>query len=124
MKTLKMPRKMGRPKGSVSSVSITQRLRKEIYSALDILDRRGQPLDGLLADQMADDPAKVLSLLSKFIPQEVNINGEGSQFAVALGEVALRIADQTEAIRDSLPEGEPNDTQLIDITPEKTDDQQ
>ena len=115
---------MGRPKGSVSSVSITQRLRKEIYSALDILDRRGQPLDGLLADQMADDPAKVLSLLSKFIPQEVNISGEGSQFAVALGEVALRIADQTEAIRDSLPESEPNDAQLIDITPEKLDDQQ
>ena len=117
MGELKPRRKAGRPVGTGGAAHITQRLRKEIYSALDICKKNGHPLDKLLAEQIQQDAAGTLSKLSKFVPQEVSLGGEGSAFALALGEVAARIAD-------SLPEGEPDDTQLIDITPEKPDDQQ
>jgi len=117
MNELKPVNKGGRPRGSGEAQQITQRLRREIYSALDICKKNGHPLDMLLSEQIQQDAAGTLSKLSKFVPQEVSLGGEGSAFALALGEVAARIAD-------SLPEGEPNNTQLIDITPEKTDDQQ
>jgi len=109
---------IGRPRGSGHGQQITSRLRKEIYSALDICKKNGQPLDMLLSKQIQQDAAGTLSKLSKFVPQEVNISGEGSEFSLALGEVAARIAEQNAILRHAPLQEASDDAQLIDITPE------
>jgi len=109
---------IGRPRGSGHGQQITSRLRKEIYSALDICKKNGQPLDMLLSKQIQLDAAGTLSKLSKFVPQEVNISGEGSEFSLALGEVAARIAEQNAILRHAPLQEASDDAQLIDITPE------
>lgn len=124
MSQLKPKRRPGRPVGTGGAAHITARLRKEIYSALDICKKNGQPLDMLLSKQIQQDAAGTLSKLSKFVPQEVNISGEGSEFSLALGEVAARIAEQNVILRHAPLQEASDDAQLIDITPENSDDDQ
>jgi hypothetical protein len=112
----------GRPRGRGEGQNIASRLRKEIYGALDICKKNGQPLDMLLSKQIQLDAAGTLSKLSKFVPQEVNINGEGSEFSLALGEVAARIAEQNAILRHAPLQEASEDAQLIDITPEKPEE--
>jgi hypothetical protein len=109
---------IGRPRGSGHGQQITSRLRKEIYSALDICKKNGQPLDMLLSKQIQLDAAGTLSKLSKFVPQEVNLSGQGSEFSLALGEVAARIAEQNAILKHAPLQEASDDAQLIDITPE------
>ena len=112
----------GRPRGSGEGQHIASRLRKEIYSALSLCKKNGQPLDMLLAEQIQRDAAGTLQKLSKFVPQEVNISGEGSEFSLALGEVAARIAEQNVILRHAPLQEASEGAQLIDITPENPDD--
>lgn len=112
----------GRPRGSGEGQHIASRLRKEIYSALSLCKKNGQPLDMLLAEQIQRDAAGTLQKLSKFVPQEVNISGEGSEFSLALGEVAARIAEQNAILRHAPLQEASEDAQLIDITPEKPEE--
>tara|TARA_R100001591_G_scaffold116683_1_gene134226 strand:- start:68 stop:457 length:390 start_codon:yes stop_codon:yes gene_type:complete len=111
MGELKTVNKGGRPAGSGGGQQITARLRKEIYSALNICKKNGHPLDQLLAEQIQKDASGTLSKLSKFVPQEVHLGEGGSEFAQALSQIAVRIAeaDLTSAGKQG---------QLIDITPE------
>ena len=83
----------GRPKGSGTGQQITARLRKEIYSALHITEKRGKPVDILIADQLEKDASGTISKLSKLLPQDVNVTGAGSEFALALQDVATRITE-------------------------------
>ena len=112
----------GRPRGSGEGQHIASRLRKEIYSALSLCKKNGQPLDMLLAEQIQMDAAGTLQKLSKFVPQEVNINGESSEFSLALGEVAARIAEQNAILRHADLQTASEDAQLVDITPENQDE--
>ena len=114
----------GRPRGSGEGQHIASRLRKEIYGALDIRKKNGQPLDMLLSKQIQQDAAGTLSKLSKFVPQEVNISGEGSEFSLALGEVAARIAEQNAILRHAPLQEASDDAQIIDITPENPENSQ
>ena len=79
----------GRPKGSGTGQQITARLRKEIYSALHITEKRGKPVDILIADQLEKDASGTISKLSKLLPQDVNVTGAGSEFALALQDVDI-----------------------------------
>ena len=115
---------IGRPRGSGHGQQITSRLRKEIYSALSLCKKNGQPLDMLLAEQIQRDAAGTLSKLSKFVPQEVNLTGEGSEFSLALGEVAARIAEQNAILKHAPLQEASDDAQIIDITPENLEDEQ
>ena len=114
MGELKTVNKGGRPVGSGGGQQITARLRKEIYSALNICKKNGYPLDQLLAQQIQQDAAGTLSKLSKFVPQEVNLGEGGSEFAQALGQIAIKIAQA-----DIATAGKQG--QLIDITPKTTE---
>ena len=114
MSELKSVNKGGRPVGSGGGQQITSRLRKEIYSALNICKKNGFPLDQLLSQQIQQDAAGTLSKLSKFVPQEVNLGEGGSEFAQALGQIAIRIAEAD--IASAGKQG-----QIIDITPETSD---
>ena len=82
--------------------SIVQRLRMDLNRAFDVLEKRNRPLHTLLADQIEQDASGALSKLSKFLPQEVSLGG-GSDFAVALGEVAKRISERNDIL--ALKEG-------------------
>jgi hypothetical protein len=77
--------------------SIVQRLRMDLNRAFDVLEKRNRPLHTLLADQIEQDASGALSKLSKFLPQEVSLGG-GSDFAVALGEVAKRIQERNDIL--------------------------
>ena len=77
--------------------SIVQRLRIDLNRAFDVLEKRNRPLHKLLADQIEQDASGALSKLSKFLPQEVSLGG-GSDFAVALGEVAKRISERNDIL--------------------------
>lgn len=88
----------GRPRGSGTGQQITARLRKEIYSALDITKKAGKPLDMLIADQLQQDAAGTINKLSRLLPQEVKLDGAGSEFALALADVATRIQEANRII--------------------------
>ena len=109
----------GRPKGSGTGQQITARLRKEIYSALHITEKRGKPVDILIADQLEKDASGTISKLSKLLPQDVNVTGAGSEFALALQDVASRITEANrilDAKEIHLPEqGKGQDVQDADI---------
>ena len=77
--------------------SIVQRSRMDLNRAFDVLEKRNRPLHKLLADQIEQDASGALSKLSKFLPQEVSLGG-GSDFAVALGEVAKRIQERNDIL--------------------------
>ena len=96
--------------------SIVQRLRMDLNRAFDVLEKRNRPLHTLLADQIEQDASGALSKLSKFLPQEVSLGG-GSDFAVALGEVAKRIQERNDIL--ALKEGAIPHEEIID---EKTDE--
>ena len=76
---------------------IVARLRTEMYRAFDKLEGRGKPIHTLIADQIEQDAAGTLNKLSKFLPQEVSVGG-GSEFALALGEVAKRISERNDIL--------------------------
>ena len=110
------------PRGAGQQV--VQRLRKELYSALHLLDKKDRPLDRLLADQIERDPATTLNKLSFMLPKDVNLTGDASEFAQALGDVAARIAEQNAILRHAPLQEASDDAQIIDITPENSDDDQ
>ena len=109
----------GRPKGSGTGQQITARLRKEIYSALHITEKRGKPVDLLIADQLEKDASGTLNKIGKFLPYGVNVTGAGSEFALALQDVASRITEANrilDAKEIHLPEqGKGQDVQDADI---------
>ena len=110
------------PRGAGQQV--VQRLRKELYSALHLLDKKDRPLDRLLADQIERDPATTLNKLSFMLPKDVNLTGDASEFAQALGDVAARIAEQSAILKHAPLQEASDDAQIIDITPENPDDEQ
>ena len=101
---------------------IVARLRTEMYRAFDKLEGRGKPIHTLIADQIEQDAAGTLNKLSKFLPQEVSVGG-GSEFALALGEVAKRISERNDilALKEvAIPhEGEGFEVQDAEIIEEK-----
>ena len=113
--------KGGRPPGSGHGQQIVTRIRKEILGAFDIVKRKNRPIDVLLAEQLEKDAAQTLNKLSSFLPKDVNITGGGSEFSLALSEVAERIAENNQLLRDASLEEADNMTQVIDITPEIQD---
>lgn len=110
---------VGRPKGTGTGQQITARLRKEIYSALHITDKRGKPVDFLIADQLEKDASGTISKLSKLLPQDISVTGAGSEFALALQDVATRIGEANRILDAKdipLPnEGKGDDVQDADI---------
>ena len=104
---------------------IVARLRTEMYRAFDKLEGRGKPIHTLIADQIEQDAAGTLNKLSKFLPQEVSVGG-GSEFALALGEVAKRISERNDilALKEvAIPhEGEGFEVQDAEIIEEKDEE--
>ena len=99
--------------GKGAGQQVVAKLRQELYRAFDKLESKGKPIHSILADQIEQDAAGTLSKLSRFLPQEVNVGG-GSEFALALGEVAKRIAEQNSLIQ--LKEGAiSNEDAAIDV---------
>ena len=84
-------------RGKGHGQQIVARLRAEMYRAFDKLEGRGKPIHTLIADQIEQDAAGTLNKLSKFLPQEVSVGG-GSEFALALGEVAKRISERNDIL--------------------------
>ena len=84
-------------RGKGHGQQIVARLRTEMYRAFDKLEGRGKPIHTLIADQIEQDAAGTLNKLSKFLPQEVSVGG-GSEFALALGEVAKRISERNDIL--------------------------
>ena len=113
--------KGGRPPGSGHGQQIVTRIRKEILGAFDIVKRKNRPIDVLLAEQLEKDAAQTLNKLSSFLPKDVNITGGGSEFSLALSEVAERIAENSQLLRDASLQESDNIGQVIDITPENQD---
>jgi len=106
-------RPRGRPLGSGHGTQIVRVLRNEIRKSFDLLHDQNKPIHVLLAREIEKDACKSLNLLSKFLPQEVTFAGDNaSEFAVALGQVAAKISEQNELIKENAPE-------TIDVTPDE-----
>ena len=114
--------KGGRPPGSGHGQQIVTRIRKEILGAFDIVKRKNRPIDVLLAEQLERDAAQTLNKLSSFLPKDVNITGGGSEFSLALSEVAERIAENSQLLRDASLEEANDMKQVIDITAENVEE--
>jgi len=96
-----------------------QRVRLELERALDVNARKDKPLHKLLAEQLEGDAAGTLNKIGKFLPYDVNVTGAGSEFALALQDVATRITEANrilDAKSVHLPEqGKGLDVQDADI---------
>ncbi len=103
-------RKRGRPTGSGHGTQIVRVLRNEIRKSFDLLNDKNKPIHVLIAREIEQDACKSLNLLAKFLPQEVTFDNVGSEFALALGQVADKINEQNQIMRDQAPD-------TIDITP-------
>ena len=103
----------GRPVGSGHGEQSILKIRRELTSALGILERRKKPLHMLLADQLEQDAAKTLNALGKFMPQQISLDVAGSEFSQALTEVANRMDQYNKIIK----ENDASST-VIDVTPE------
>jgi len=113
--TEKKGNKGGRPAGSGGGQQLVEKIRGELTSAFKILERRKKPLHKLLADQLEVDASKTLNLMGKFLPQQLNMDSFGSEFKLALEDVAGRIAEQNALIKEQ-------QDKTIEIKPEKDKD--
>ena len=107
--------KGGRPIGSGGGQQLVEKIRGELTSAFKILERRKKPLHKLLADQLEVDASKTLNLMGKFLPQQLNMDSFGSEFKLALEDVAGRIAEQNALLKEQ-------QDKTIEIKPEKDSD--
>ena len=107
--------KGGRPLGSGHGTQIVNEVRRNLTAAFKILERRKKPLHKLLADQLEVDASKTLNLMGKFLPQQLNMDSFGSEFKLALEDVAGRIAEQNALIKEQ-------NEKTIDVKPEKDSD--
>ena len=105
--------KGGRPVGSGHGEQSILKIRRELTSALGILERRKKPLHLLLADQLEQDASKTLNALGKFMPQQISLDVAGSEFSQALTEVASRMDEYNRRLRE-----EKSSSEVIDVTPE------
>ena len=103
--------KGGRPTGSGGGQQLVEKIRGELTSAFKILERRKKPLHRLLADQLEVDASKTLNLMGKFLPQQLNMDSFGSEFKLALEDVASRIAEQNALIKEQ-------NEKTIDVKPD------
>ena len=87
-----------KPNGKGGGQQIVQRVRLELARALDVNARKNKHLHVLLAEQIEADAAGTLNKISKFLPHDVNITGAGSEFALALADVATRIQEANRII--------------------------
>ena len=96
-----LKRKRGRPIGSTTiskrklPPAIMEVLRSEIMSMLSMLENdRGLPLHVLLCNEIeaTGRPSVVLSALSKYMPQDYNLNVT-NDFTAALKEVSERLLE-------------------------------
>ena len=94
--------KGGRPSGSGGGQQLVEKIRGELTSAFKILERRKKPLHKLLADQLEVDASKTLNLMGKYLPQQLNVANFGSEFKLALEDVASRISEQNQLLKDQL----------------------
>ena len=95
-------RPRGRPVGSKNksnpNFDSAVLIKNSIKEAMVECERRGRPLHILLADEMAaGNPSRTLGNLSKFLPNEVNLNVTNS-FSDALTELNARIMEETQII--------------------------
>ena len=108
-----------KPNGKGGGQQIVQRVRLELERALDVNARKDKPLHKLLAEQIEGDAAGTLNKIGKFLPYDVNVTGAGSEFALALQDVATRITEANrilDAKEIHLPnEGKGQDVQDADI---------
>ena len=107
--------KGGRPSGSGHGQQIVNKVRMELTSAFKILERRKKPLHKLLADQLEADASKTLNLMGKFLPPQLNMDSFGSEFKLALEDVAGRIAEQNALLKEQ-------QDKTIEIKPKKDSD--
>lgn len=61
-------------KGRNSSTYLRGRLIKALQDAFDHLEENGKPIGELLAEAIMNDPFAGLTLASKFLPKETNVN--------------------------------------------------
>ena len=108
-----------KPNGKGGGQQIVQRVRLELERALDVNARKDKPLHKLLAEQLEGDAAGTLNKIGKFLPYDVNVTGAGSEFALALQDVASRIGEANRILDAKdvhLPEqGKGDDVQDADI---------
>ena len=109
--TEKKGNRNGRVPGTGSGQQLVKIIRKELTGAFSELARRKKPLHLLLADQIEVDASKTLNLMGKFLPQQLNMDSFGSEFKLALEDVATRIAEQNTLLKEQ------ND-KSIDVKPE------
>ena len=109
--TEKKGNRNGRVPGTGSGQQLVKIIRKELTGAFAELARRKKPLHLLLADQIEVDASKTLNLMGKFLPQQLNMDSFGSEFKLALEDVAGRIAEQNALIKEQ------ND-KTIDVKPD------
>ena len=102
--TEKKGNRNGRVPGSGSGQQLVKIIRKELTGAFSELARRKKPLHLplhlLLADQIEVDASKTLNLMGKFLPQQLNMDSFGSEFKLALEDVATRIAEQNTLLKE------------------------
>ena len=106
--------KGGRPAGSGGGQQLVERVRRELTSAFNILERKKKPLHKLLADQLEADASKTLNLMGKYLNQQLNVDNFGSEFKLALEDVASRISEQNQLLKD-----QQNNTITIEGKPDK-----
>ena len=97
-----------RPKpvrGRGNGQQVVVRLRRELETALEILEGEDRPLSMLLAESLKDDAPRTLAALGRYLPTQVSIEAD-SGFLTALQQVG-------EAIQ--LERG----TNMIDVTPDR-----
>ena len=104
----------GRPTGSGGGQQLVKRIRLELNGAFAELSRRKKPLHLLLADQIEADASKTLNLMGKYLPQQLNVDNFGSEFKLALEDVASRISEQNQLLKD-----QQNNTITIEGKPDK-----
>ena len=103
----------GRPVGTGGGQQLVKTVRAELNAAFAELKRRKKPLHLLLADQIEVDASKTLNLMGKFLPPQLNMDSFGSEFKLALEDVAGRIAEQNALIKEQ-------NEKTIDVKPDNT----
>ncbi len=91
----------GRPKGSVNKngYHTVMAIRSSLDKALNIMDKRGTPLEDILVRELTgDNPARIITAIGNFMPKQVDmqVNQEAS-YLDSLKAIQSALQSQTEA---------------------------
>ena len=94
----------GRPKGSVNKngYHTVMAIRSSLDKALNIMDRRGTPLEDILVRELTgDNPARIITAIGQFMPKQIDmqVNQEASYLdSLKAIQSALQSQNETKTI--------------------------